>query len=207
VKYHHTSNKEALRNLFTVAESQGGYFTAADALAVGYSYPQQSYHKARGHWQAFGWGLYRLRNYPHTDDEDLVRLSLWSRNKKGVPQAVVSYDTALRLYELSDVLPNAIHLTVPKTFRKAAPEAVVLHKAALEPQDSRAQGPFRVTTPLRTLLDVADSNLSPEHLERAVTEALERGLVRRKALLGAVSQLPLGANSRERLEQALQAKL
>ena len=31
--------------------------------------------------------------------------SQWSRNQKGVPQAVVSHDTALTVHELSDVMP------------------------------------------------------------------------------------------------------
>jgi len=200
---HVANSAEQADDLFSIADRQAGYFTAAEALGLGYTYPLQSYHKARGHWLDAGWGLYRLRDYPHTDDEELVWLSLWSRDQKGKVQAVVSHDSALKLYELSDLLPNKIHLTVPKTFRKAAPDGVVLHKAALEHRDSRPQGAFRVTTPLRTLLDIADSNLSPEHLESAVGEALVRGLVRRKALAEAVLHLPFGSESRSHLEQAL----
>lgn len=193
---------DASYRLFRIADHQSGYFTAADAEAVGYSYPLQSYHKAQGKWLDAGWGLYRLRDYPHTDDEELVRLSLWSRDKKGKPQAVVSHDTALRLYGLTDLLPNKIHLTVPKKFRKAPPGGVVLHKGILGKPDSRAQGAFRVTTPLRTLIDFATSDASPEHLQTALGEAITRGLLRRAALLDTLPTLP--EHARVRLDRALQ---
>jgi predicted transcriptional regulator of viral defense system len=187
--------------LFSIADRQAGYFTAAEALVLGYTYPLQSYHKARGHWLDVGWGLYRLRDYPTSDDEELVRLSLWSRDQKGKLQAVVSHDTALRIYELSDLLPTKIHLSVPKRFRKAAPANVVFHKVELTEGDSRDGGGYRVTTPLRTLLDAANSSVSPEQLEQAVGEALARGLVRRRRLVEALPDLK--QDVLERLEQAL----
>lgn len=49
---------------------------------------------------------------------------------------------------------------------------------------------FEVTTPLRTILDVARSReTSPEHLESAVRETVARGLVRRKLLREELSRL------------------
>lgn len=148
---------------------------------MGYSYRAQSHHKGQGNGLDEGWGIFRLRDYPHSDDEELVRLSLWSRDRQGRPQAVVSYDSALQLYKLTDLLPAKIHLSAPGSFRKAAPEGVVLHKARFGDGEVRDRGGYQVTSPLRTLLDIAVS-VSPEHLEQAVSEALERGLVRRKAL-------------------------
>ena len=169
---------DARSRLYLVAERQAGYFTAAQALEAGYSYPTQTYHQQRGHWIRDGWGLYRLRLFPRTPHEDLVRLMLWSRNRQGEPQAVVSHDSALAAYELSDVLPAKTHLTVPRRFRKSAPEGVVLHHEDVQAGDVRERDGFRITSPLRTLLDVAASPLSPEHVEAAVHEALGQGLVR-----------------------------
>jgi len=56
-----------------------------------------------------------------------------------------------------------------------------------------------VTTPLRTLLDIANSPISPEHLSGAVRDALERGLVRRRLLETA----PCSPEARRRLDRAL----
>jgi predicted transcriptional regulator of viral defense system len=122
------------------------------------------------------------------ENDELIRLSLWSRNQKDEPQAVVSHQTALVLHELSELLPGEVHLTVPPKFRKAVPTGVALHKAVLEPADAEERVGFRVTTPLRTLLDAARGDVSTEQLEKAVQDALARGLVRRSALDEAVKK-------------------
>lgn len=176
--------------LFEMADRQAGYFTAAQALEAGYDYPLQHYHRERGHWISAGHGIFRLRRYPEVEDEELVRISLWSRDKRGVPQAVVSHETALRLHGLSDVMPECVHISVPGGFRKQPLKGMVLHKAKLGEVNVEDRGGYRTTTPLRTILDVAqDARVSPEHLQAAVSEALERGLVRRKRLREALGSV------------------
>jgi hypothetical protein len=61
----------------------------------------------------------------------------------------------------------------------------VFHKAILSPEDVEDRIGFRLTTPFRTLLDVAAGGISQEQLEKAVSEALRRGLVRKARLLDA----------------------
>lgn len=164
-------------------------FETADRQA-GYDYRLQHYHRERGNWIPAGHGLYRLRQYPTVKDEELARLSLWSRNRSGKPQSVMSHETALRLHDLTDLTPGHTHLSVPKGFRKQAPEGVVLHKVKLGEGDVEERGGYQITAPLRTILDIARSpRVSPEHLEAAVVEALDRGLVRRKRLFTALDAL------------------
>ena len=182
--------EQKAERLFEVADRQVGYFTAGQALEAGYDYPLQHYHRGRGHWIQVGHGLFRLHRYPQGENEDLVRLYLWSRNREGKPQAVVSHITALRLYGLSDLMPEKVHLSVPRGFRKRPPRGVVLHKRELVEGDMDEWNWFRVTTPLKTILDVTRSReVSPEHLESAVREAVMRGLVRRKRLQEELSRL------------------
>lgn len=189
------------RALYQIATAQGGYFTAAQARQAGYAYSQQHFHVERGNWLKIDRGLYRLRDFPPGEREDLIRWSLWSRDQKGHTQAVVSHDTALTVHELSDVMPAQVHLTVPPGFRKRVPAGCVLHKAVLTPEEVEAQDGFRVTTPLRTLCDVADSPLSQEHLTRGVRDALERGLLRGRYLETVICS----GKARRRLEQALES--
>ena len=193
--------QENVRVLYQIAAAQGGYFTAGQARQVGYAYSQQHFHISRGNWLRIDRGLFRLRDFPPGEREDLIRWSLWSRNRESVPQAVVSHDTALTVHELSDAMPAQIHLTVPPGFRKRVPPGCVLHKATLTPEEIEPRTGYRVTTPLRTLFDVADSPLSQEHLNRAVRDVLERGLVRRRLL----ATTPCPPKSRRRLDKALAA--
>jgi predicted transcriptional regulator of viral defense system len=182
--------REASRRLFSTALEQGGYFTAKQAKDAGYNYPHLDYHVRRGNFVRMGHGLYRLPELPTSEHDDLIRLSLWSRDRQDQPQAVVSHQSALVLHELSDLLPTKTYLTVPPGFRKKAPEGCALHKEALPPSDVEERQGFRATTPLRTLLDVARGEISQEQLERAVTDALDRGLVRRGRLVSAVRSGP-----------------
>ncbi len=170
--------QQALQRLTAVAVTQGGYFTAQQAEQAGYVYPHLTYHVNRGNFERAGRGLYRIPTIPLSEHDDLIRLTLWSRGRDDLPQAVVSHESALSLHGLSDMLPGKVHLTVPRSFRRAAPPECTLHKADLEEADSVAWGAFRVTTPLRTLTDVASEDAVPtEQLARAVREALERGLI------------------------------
>jgi predicted transcriptional regulator of viral defense system len=209
VIYNMTYMQEQSRNdrrekLFELADAQGGYFTAAQARSLGYLKQYQQHHRETGAWQTVSRGLFRLRDYPQTDYEQLVQLTLWSHNRQGEAQAVVSHETALRFYELSDVQPDKVHLTVPPGFRKTPPGFAVLHKAQLAPSDIQAFNGFSVTKPLRTLLDVAQSHLSPEYLETATTQALQRGLVRRKALKDVMETTDLSREVRAIFQQAME---
>jgi predicted transcriptional regulator of viral defense system len=108
-----------------------GYFTAKQALAAGYTYPEQHQQVRSGKWIREGRGIYRLRDYPTPDRPDLILYTLMSTNRSGEPQAVASHKTALALHEISDTNPARIHFTVPPGFRKKMPEGLVLRKAQL----------------------------------------------------------------------------
>lgn len=195
------SRHELQHNLYMIAEGQGGYFTAAQAAASGYRYPQQLYQRQIGNWEVIDRGIFRLRDFPPGEHEDLIRWSLWSRNRRGETQATVSHDTAADLYGFGDLMPAKIHLTVPSGFRKRAPDACVLHVAHLPPEDIVARGGFHVTTPLRTVLDLADSPLAEDQLAKVLRDALRSGRVRRQRLLDAT----LSEQARRRIETALVA--
>jgi hypothetical protein len=107
------------------------------------------------------------------------------------------------VHELGDVMPARIHLTVPPSFQKQVPPGCVVHRDELTSGDIEVRDGYQVTMPLRTLLDVADSPLSQEHLNDAVRDALTRGLVPRR-LLETASSPPA---ARSRLKQALAAAL
>jgi predicted transcriptional regulator of viral defense system len=163
--------------LFEFAVGQAGLFTTKQAAAAGYS-PQLLVHYLRTRRVVrVQRGVYRLVHYPLAEDEAFVTVWLWSEQ-----QGVFSHQTALCMHQLSDVLPNRIHLTLPLAWKKRrlrVPSGVVLHHADIPDTERTWWGSVPVTTPCRTLSDCAASHLSPEFLLQAFQQALHRGLMTR----------------------------
>lgn len=185
------------RQLAALAGTQSGYFTAAQALSIGYSYPAQSYHHNRGNWSRVDHGLYRLPEWPVGAHDDLVRWHLWSRLR-----AVVSHESALSVYELGEVNPARIHLTVPPSFHQKSPDAV-FYTDSLPESDVQQRHGFKITSPLRTLLDVAAGDLDEDQVRRSIREAVESGFVSRRDLLRRADSF--GSRAALQVERALTA--
>ena len=107
----------------------------------------------------------------------------------------------MAVHEISDLMPAKIHLTVPPEFRKTPSPAMVLHRDRLAPHEIEQRDGFRVTTPLRTLIDAARVDVDPERLSAAVRDAVLKGLVADRHIEAAIDTLQ-GAAA-ERLYQAL----
>ena len=182
--------RESEHNIRSIASRQQGYFTAKQASKAGYSYAAQFHQVAVENWVREARGIYRIADYTGADRPDLVLWSLWSSNRKGKPQGVFSHETALSIHGLSDVMPAHLHMTVPLAFRRSAkiPSVLVIHRAILTATDIQEMDGYRVTRPLRTIIDVASlETVSAELLEQAVRQALQRGLVKRDDLAKATT--------------------
>lgn len=156
--------------LFEVAEGQAGYFTATQAAAAGFNSSLLSYHTKRGQFERVRPGVYRLKRFPASPYEDLFVAWLWAG-----PEAVISHDSALALYDLSDLLPAETHVTVPRTASRRR-AGLRLHTNRLQPGDVTRYAGLPVTTAARTIADVASAGLADELVLQAIHEALQRGL-------------------------------
>ncbi len=175
-----TSFLESQAKLFAIAESQSGLFTAKQAHEAGYDQTNHSYHVRAGNWQREHRGIFRLTHFPTPERSDLIIWSLWSRNRKDQPQGVYSHQTALSIYDLSDLMPAKLHMTVPPTFRKNSktPPILVLHYANLSPQETEERQGYRLTRPIQTFLDLMNQGeVSKEMLSKTFLEAKARGLI------------------------------
>ena len=168
--------------LFSTASSQLGYFPAAQAYECGYSRERLSNTTRTGRFQRIHRGIYRLRDYPNYPREEVV--AAWLAVGKGT--AVVSHESALDLLELSDVIPYAIHLTVPRS-RRNLPRlpGVKIHTTTrpFDLLDLVTRDGMRVTSPARTILDIAEYGTAPEQVEMAIRQALSRGMVFKNQLV------------------------
>ena len=162
--------------LYAIAEAQAGYFTSAQAREAGFSASLLHHHTRSGRFQRVAPRVYRLTHFPGSPFEDLF--IAWLRTG---PHSVISHDSALALYDLSDAMPAAIHVTLPRTASRRRP-GLRLHTARLRPEEvTRYQG-LPVTTVPRTIADVAFSGLADELVIQAIHEALARGLTTEAAL-------------------------
>lgn len=168
------TNRPDREALFETVSAQAGYFTAAQALDHGFSSALLTHHARTGRYLRVARGLYRLRDYPSAPGEEIV--AAWLRQ---APSAVVSHESALELHDLSDIIADQVHLTVPRERRRlVAQPGVTIHTTTHPFADAeviRRHG-VRLTAPARTIVDVAATGLAPDQVSAAVSQALRREL-------------------------------
>lgn len=134
---------------------------------------------------------------------DLILWSLWSRNRDDQAQGIYSHQTALSIYDLSDVMPAKLHMTVPCSFRRNAeiPPILILHYDDLSADEVEEREGYRVTSPIRTLVDVRHE-VSDELFSQAFNEAKTRGLITGADVERYRDKLPGLVSGRKRLRAA-----
>ncbi len=160
--------------LHRLAYSQEGMFTARQAQERGYSAQLLAHHARTGRFARVRRGLYRLSDYPTGEHEEIRAAWL----AVGMERAVVSHESALVLHELSDALPNTVHLLVSRQHRGIRPPTgVTLHTAttAIPDDEITIRHGIRVSTPSRAIIDAAGSGTAPEQIQMAIRQALKRG--------------------------------
>jgi hypothetical protein len=176
------NHREAQRRLFEIAAGQQGFFTAKQAKASGFAENTHPYHVQVGNWIREHRGIYRLALFPLPEHPDLVKWGLWSKNRDEVMEGAYSHQTALSPYELSDLNPAKLHMTVPTRFRRSGeiPGILVLHYADLPAGDIQVARGFKYTRPLRTIVDLIEADsVERTFLRQALRQALHRGLITR----------------------------
>ncbi|HMP90624.1 MAG TPA: hypothetical protein PJ991_10505 [Kiritimatiellia bacterium] len=128
------------------AQTNAGFFTAAQARAAGYADSVHGYHVSKGEWIKVQRGIYRLADFPEPEWPELIVYSLWSRDREGLPQGVFTHDTARQIHGLERRASDPVHMTVPRSFRKNAetPGGLILHKEDLADTSWEQRNGFRV---------------------------------------------------------------
>jgi predicted transcriptional regulator of viral defense system len=171
--------KPDIRGLEAESYQQSGYFTVDQARKHGVSRQLLNHHLRQGRFERVRRGLYHVAGFPSSQYDDIREK--WMA--VGMDKAVLSHESALALLELSDNVPDEVHLLVPRRSRGLRrPPGVVIHT---RPDDEKVSTVWRdampVTAPARTLVDIADE-LQPEQAAMAAREALRLGLLTRRKL-------------------------
>jgi predicted transcriptional regulator of viral defense system len=172
-------DKPDLRGLEATAYQQHGYFTTSQARERGISSQLLSHYVRRNRFERARRGLYRLPGFPRPEDDEMREK--WMA--VGVEKAILSHQSALALLDLSDVIPDAVHLLLGRRYRGVRrPAGVVIHTRPDEEEvDTVWREGLPLTAPARTLIDVA-GEMQPEQLEMALRQALGRGLLTAREL-------------------------
>jgi predicted transcriptional regulator of viral defense system len=164
--------------LWDVAVEQYGYVTAHDAHDLGVPVVELGKLAARGKLERVSYGVYRFPQWPVGENDTLMEAVLWTRDRR----AALSHDTALALYELSDINPDKTHVTVaPKSRalqRKFIPGAYVIHYQRLS-DDQIGWWEHIPTVTVATAIDQCiDTHVRPDLLLQAIAHAGRLGRIR-----------------------------
>lgn len=164
-------------DLWDVAVEQYGFVTTRDAHRLGAAVVELGKLAARGKLQRVAYGVYRFPEWPAGPRDYLMEAVLWTRD----PDAVLSHDTALDAYELSDINPDQVHVTVPRRAkqlrRRHAPSAYAVHYDDL----TVAQRGWWEQIPTVTVPTAIDqciaSGVRPDLVRQAIDAARSQGLI------------------------------
>lgn len=108
-----------------VALDQYGYITTTQAEDAGVTRYSLAALTRRNRLERVAHGLYRVPQVQESQYGVFMRAVLWA----GADKAVLSHETALNAYEVSDINPIKIHVTVGKDHRisKAGGEGYIIH--------------------------------------------------------------------------------
>lgn len=160
--------------LFDVAAGQYGYITSADVRDLGGAHQVLVDMERHGHLERRGHGLYRFTSFPAGPKDHLMEATLWPRGL-----GVISHDSALDLWDLCDVNPSKIHITVPKAarIRRQVPSLYRLYERNLDPGNIMVEEGIRVVAPRLAILDGIDRHLDARLIRQAIDSARARGLI------------------------------
>ena len=84
----------------------------------------------------------------------------------------VSFSAAGALWVLDDIRADRIHVWTPRSLKS---DLVVVHRGAVDLNDRRMLGPISLTSPARTIVDLA-GDVDDEDLTAIVEDSIHRGL-------------------------------
>lgn len=163
--------------LYQIAEDQAGYFSLSQAINTGLRRSQIYREIKRGKFEKSGWGVYRFVQFPASRFEG-IHVAVLSAGQS----AVVGFQTALYVYDLSDIIPDEIHLILSPTSSRRRP-GIRVHTTRLNPGDVTHFEGLPITTVARTITDVALAHVSDNQVRIAIIQALRRGITTKQMLL------------------------
>ncbi len=163
--------------ILEIAADQHGYITVRQATKAGIPPVELRKLAHRGRLDHPAHGVYRVAAFPRRAHGELMEATLWADGR-----GVVSHETALALWDLADVNPQRIHLTVPPPYRprKRGGDRYQVWTRRLEADEVDFVDDIPTVTPERAIIDAVDNGLQQRFVEQAIVTARNRQLFGRE---------------------------
>lgn len=157
------------------AGEQYGYFTQDDARELGVPAMTLVRMAERGALERRATAVYRLPVIPPTPLDAYMEATLWPRGARGV----LSHETALELYGLSDVNPTKIHITLPPGHRtrREVPPPYAIHHLNLRADEVTEHEGIPIVAAERAIRDCHAEHVNPGLLAQAIEDGRRGGLL------------------------------
>ena len=166
---------------------QHGVIARRQLLELGLSPAAINHRLASGRLHRVHRGVYAVGR-PQLD-----RLGLWLASVLACgPKAVLSHGAAAALWEIRPWRAGHVEISVPLHVCRSRPGLIVHRRSSLTEPDLSRRHQIPVTSPLRTLVDLAP-RLTVKQLEAAINEADKRGLVDPECARASLGSLPARA--------------
>jgi predicted transcriptional regulator of viral defense system len=168
----------AFNQLADFAADQYGFVSQHDARELGIQPMTLVRMSEQGTLERRGHGLYRLRYFPVSPLDAYMEATLWPRGARGV----LSHESALAVYELSDVNPRKIHITVPREhrIRREIPAVYRIHHETLADEDVTFEEGIPIVTPAHAIRQCHATHLGPALIGQAIDHGVSNGRLNRK---------------------------
>jgi len=175
MRYSEHMPTDRFNDLAELAADRFGLVTLADTRAVGYRDSSVAQMARRGRLERISQGVYRIPFMPGGRLGSYMEAALWPVGARGV----LSHETALDLWEVSDVNPAKVHITVPSAHRtqRDVPASYVVHREDLDASEIGDIEGVPVVALERAIRDCAVDGVGLDLIEQAVRNGRGRGLL------------------------------
>lgn len=186
---------EATEIVMDLASQQWGLVTTAQATAEGVSSVLLGRLVNRAVLTRVRFGVYAVESTPWSPATEIraqwlaLEPSILAADRLEDPTpVVVSHESAAALHKIGDLDSHGVHFTVPSR-RQTRQQEVVFHIADVSPQGWSVVDGLPVTTPLRTVVDLARAGHEPGHLTDMVATIVDRRLATREEVSTALVEI------------------
>src|SRR5690606_34610100 len=134
------------------------------------------YHR-RGLAERRGHGIYRIKLVPEDNLSEFVEAALWPDGR-----GALSHETALDLWELCDVNPAKIDVTIPRPYRthREIPARLRLHRQNLDPEEITTYQGLPVVKPRTAIRQAIEEGLRDSLVKQAIETGRDQAMLTRE---------------------------